>query len=439
MAPRLGKPSCAVPTAGPWAGKTVAIKDSIAVGGVPMTNGSRVSGRLRARGGCHGGDRHLGGRRDPGKIHQRGALLFRRQSHRRQRPGAKPHHPTRSSGGPPAAARYWWWWKRWTWRSAVIKADRCGRQRALCGVYGLKPTYGLVPYTGAFPLEMTLDHLGPLAASVRDVAALLEGTAGPDGLDPRQGGVEPAPYLPALTGSVRGMPIGRLVEGFRWPGVSEPDVDAAVEEACRAFSRRGAKVVEVSAPWHRDGPDIWAAIATEGAVPCMPWGNGLGSHWNGYYPRSLEAFFARAWRHGTNQLPPTVKRLLVVGGYLWREAHGQYCARAQNLARVLRQAYDGALAQCDLLVLPTLSMKATLLSSPEASVLEYLARASGTNQNLSPFTVTGRPAMNVPCAISSGLPVGMMLVGRWGDEATVLRAADAFERQVFKPPAPPRR
>src|SRR5205823_6769227 len=94
-----------------------------------------------------------------------------------------------------------------------------------CGVYGLKPTYGLVPYTGVFPIELTLDHTGPIARSAADVALLLEVIAGPDGLDPRQPpGLRTEAYTKRLTGDARGLRIGIVNEGFGWPN-SEPDVD----------------------------------------------------------------------------------------------------------------------------------------------------------------------------------------------------------------------
>lgn len=94
------------------------------------------------------------------------------------------------------------------------------------------------------------------------------------------------------------------------------------------------------------------------------------------------------------------------------------------------------LAEHDLLVMPTLPLKATPIPAPDAPLDEYVMRALEMIPNTAPFDVTGHPAMNVPCAMSDGLPVGMMLVGRHGDETTILRAADAFERKVFRPPGP---
>ena len=107
---------------------------------------------------------------------------------------------------------------------------------------------------------------------------------------------------------------------------------------------------------------------------------------------------------------------------------GHYYAKAQNLARVLRAAYDEAFKQVDLLVMPTTPMKATVIPAPNASRDEYVARALEMIQNTCPFDVTGNPAMNVPCGTSNGLPVGMMLVGRHWEDGTVLRVAHAYQQ-----------
>jgi amidase len=108
--------------------------------------------------------------------------------------------------------------------------------------------------------------------------------------------------------------------------------------------------------------------------------------------------------------------------------HGRYYAKAQNLARRLTAAYDDAFRDADLLVMPTLPMKATVIPAADASREEYTARALEMIPNTCPFDVSGHPAINVPCGTSDGLPIGMMLVGRTGEDATVLRAADAFQR-----------
>src|SRR5438309_69633 len=127
---------------------------------------------------------------------------------------------------------------------------------AWCGAYGLKPTYGLVPYTGVFPIELTLDHTGPIAANTADVALFLEAIAGEDGLDPRQKDVKVEAYTRALANDTEGLRIGIVTEGFGWPGLSEQDVDALVEASARRFSELGARVSTISIPLHRDGIHI---------------------------------------------------------------------------------------------------------------------------------------------------------------------------------------
>jgi amidase len=107
---------------------------------------------------------------------------------------------------------------------------------------------------------------------------------------------------------------------------------------------------------------------------------------------------------------------------------GRYYAKAQNLAPVLQAAYDAALNRVDLLLMPTLPLKATLIPAPDAGREEYVARALEMISNTCPFNVTGHPAVTVPAGTSAGLPVGMMLIGRHWEDGAVLRAADAFQK-----------
>src|SRR5690606_10376065 len=138
-------------------------------------------------------------------------------------------------------------------------------------IVGLKPTYGLVPYTGIFPIENTLDNTGPMTRTVADAALLLEVLAGPDGLDPRQANVQPKAtnYTAALADRDRKLRIAIVKEGFGWPGVSEADVDDAVRRAADTLAKLGAAVTEVSIPLHREGVHLWNAIALEGATAQM--------------------------------------------------------------------------------------------------------------------------------------------------------------------------
>jgi amidase len=343
-------------------------------------------------------------------------------------PVLNPHDHTRSAGGSSSGS------------AALVAAgevemaiggDQGGSIRmpsSWCGVYGLKATYGLVPYTGVFPIELTLDHTGPIAASVSDVALLLEAIAGEDGVDPRQRAVRVGEYRGSLNGDAQGLRIGIVTEGFGWPGLSEEDVDETVRRAAGVFGDLGAEVSEVSVPMHRDGIHIWNGIGVEGATELMVRGNSMGTNWKGHYSTSLLDAYGRGRVTRADDLSETVKLVMLTGEYMRESYHGRYYAKAQNLARKLTAAYDAALESVDLLVMPTLPMKATPLPPADAPREEVVARALEMIFNTCPFDVTGHTAMTVPCGLSEGLPVGLMLVGKRWDEETVLRAAHAFEQ-----------
>jgi len=157
-------------------------------------------------------------------------------------------------------------------------------------------------------------------------------------------------------------------------------------------------------------------------------GYSQGSNWKGYYQTSLLDVYARGLNTKADVLSDTVKLVILMGQYMRDVYHGKYYAKAQNLGRQLKQVYDEALQTYDVLVMPTTPMKATPLPSSDASREEKVSRALEMIVNTAPFDVTGHPAMNVPCGMSEGLPVGMMLVGRYGEDETVLRVAYAFEQ-----------
>ena len=155
-------------------------------------------------------------------------------------------------------------------------------------------------------------------------------------------------------------------------------------------------------------------------------GNSMGTNWKGHYTTGLQDVYARGWQTRADDLSETTKLVVLMGQYMQDRYHGRYYAKAQNLARTLTAAYDQALSEYDLLVMPTLPMKATVIPPADCSRQEYTDRALEMIPNTCPFDVTGHPAISVPCGTSDGLPIGMMLVGRTGDDATVLRAADAY-------------
>ena len=311
----------------------------------------------------------------------------------------------------------------------AIGGDQGGSIRmpsSYCGIYGLKPTWGLVPYTGVMPIELTLDHAGPMTATVADNALLLEVLAGPDGLDPRQGQAPSSlNYTEGLGKSIAGMRIGVLKEGFEAPN-AEPDVLAMVRKGAEQFARIGATVEDVSVPMHPAAMAIWSAIAHEGATAQMMLGNGFGFNWKGLYVTSLLDAHA-AWRQRADELSDTLKITMLAGYYVMQKYRGHYYAKAQNLARGLTAAYNNALARSDALLMPTTPIKATPLPAPGAPRAEVLQRGFEMLANCAPFDVSGHPALTMPCGLSDGLPGGLMLVGKQFDERTLYRLASAFE------------
>jgi amidase len=415
---------------GKLAGKKLAIKDNVCVAGIPMMNGTAVlegyvpdvdativtrildaGGEIVGKAVCE-------------------SLCLSCGSHTADTgPTQNPHRGGYSAGGSSSGC------------AALLAAgevdmaiggDQGGSIRmpsSFCGVFGLKPTYGLVPYTGIFPIELTLDHTGPMARSARDCALLLEVIAGLDGLDPRQPTqLNTEEYTRLLSGDARGLRVGIVREGFSWPGLSEPDVDAMVRDAAGRFAKTGATVREISIPLHRDGLHIWRPIAIEGTTMLMVRGNAMGTNWKGYYNTSLLDAYARGWRTRGSEFSESTKLTVLLGQFMQDYYHGRYYAKAQNLARTLKAAYDAALGECDVVVMPTTPMKATPIPPPDAPREEVIRRALEVLVNTCQFDATGHPAMNVPCGMSDGLPVGMMLVGRHWDDGTVLRAAHAFEQ-----------
>ncbi len=342
-------------------------------------------------------------------------------------PTLNPHSPEHlaggSSGGSAAALYY-------EDIDLTIGGDQGGSIRipaSWCGVVGLKPTHGLVPYTGIVGIDPTFDHAGPMGRTVADVALMLEVIAGKDPLDPRQGEVPVEPYTQALGQDLKGVRLGVLREGFGWER-SEPDVETAVRRAVQALQELGAEVQEVSVPAHREaGAIAWALIA-EGAAALM-YGNGVGYHWKGLYNESLASALGKFRKAQGNDLPPTVKLVLLVGSYLNERYHGRLYAKAQNQRRTLQAAYDRVLEQVDLLVMPTTPMKAHRYN-PKLDLRGLITHGWNMLGNTAPFDMTGHPSLSIPCAKSGGLPVGLMLTGRHFEEPLLFRVAHALEKQI---------
>jgi amidase len=408
-------------------GKTVALKDNIMLAGVPMMNGSAtmegympdidatVVERILDAGGTIIGKAHCEAFCLSGGSHTNAA--------------GPVHNPRRvgfSAGGSSSGS------------AAVVASgdadmalggDQGGSIRipsSYCGTYGMKPTHGLVPYTGIMPIEIYIDHTGPITRTVSDNALLLEVLAGPDEYDPRQHNVKTHPYASMIEGGINGMRIGIVTEGFQLPN-AETDVNAKVREATVRLKDLGAQVTEISIPMHLVGQAIWMPIGVEGLTQTMMWGDGYGISRGDLYVTSLMDFH-RGWRSRANELSETTKLLTMLGTYIHKYHGTRYYGKAMNLTRRLTAAYDKALSAHDLLLMPTTPIKATPLPEAGAPRERYIDCAFNMFANTAPADICHHPAMAIPCGMSDGLPVSMMLIGKHFDEPTIYRAAYAFEQ-----------
>ena len=422
------KTSIRTSATGKLAGRTVAVKDSIMVAGLPMGNGSGLLDGFIAPADATVVARVLDAGGEVTGTTNCEYLCLSGGSHTGH--GGETHNPHRhgyaaggsSSGSAVVLAK--------GEADLALGADQAGSIRApasFCGVVGLKPTYGLVPYTGVAPIEPFIDHVGPMSTTVADNALLLSVIAGADGYDSRQKRPPVADYLGALDGGLRGLRIGVLNEGFGQSG-GESDVDTTVRNAAADLAKLGAEVVDVSVAMHSIAPAFWTPIGMQGLTRTVLCGQGFGIGRDDWYPTSLMDHL-HAQRDRLDELPANIKMFTMAAEYV-RERYGQsYYGRAINGVRTLRAAYDAALDRVDVLLMPTTPHKAQPLPGADATVAEVCARATEMFTNTCPFDVTHHPALSVPCGFSDGLPVGLMLVGRHFDESTLYRAAHAYERR----------
>ncbi|MCV3271899.1 amidase [Roseobacter sinensis] len=417
---------------GKLSGKTVAIKDNVNVAGVTMENGSTILEGYVPETDATIVTRLLDAGAD---IHGKAVCEYycaSGGSHTSASgPVENPVVPGHNAGGSSSG-------------SAVLVAagivdmatggDQGGSIRipaSFCGVVGLKPTHGLVPYTGIFPVELTVDHAGPITRTVADSALMLEVMAGPDGLDPRQSGAPSQNYSAGLGQSPRGLKIGVVSEGFGHPG-GEAEVDARIRDVADRLASLGAHVEEVSMPLHAAGAAIWTPIFLEGATELMMRQNAYGTNMKGVFLESLLDKQSH-WKARANEMSETLKLGLLMGHYMSSRHKGRYYGKAQNLNRLLTAAYDDALSRFDVLLMPTTPMAATPLPGPDASRETIVERAFAMIPNTSPSCVTGHPSISVPAGTTDdGRPIGAMFVGRKLEETTLFRIAAAVEQLTFE-------
>lgn len=343
----------------------------------------------------------------------------------------------------------------------ALGADQGGSIRipaAYSGIYGLKPTHGLVPYTGATSLHPAIDHMGPMAASLRDTALLLSVIAGWDGLDPRATPETPRfppPEYAALldaaiakrrdagawtpTTAARGLRVGIVAQSFEAPQLSA-EVAGVVRAAAERFRTLGAEVVEeVSIPFHGAMSSALFSAVTRADMADVFLGGRTPDLLSWPLPHLRDAPAPDGeWYDKVNAGPSTVVNKLLSGAYI--SGHREkfpLSMRGKAVAHALelRAAYDAALERYDVLLTPANpTVGPPHLGAKGEGVMEKEEMALGNTWNTCPFNLTGHPVLVIPVgwgkvegAEGKRLPVGMQLVGKRYREEGVFIAAAAWE------------
>jgi len=287
---------------------------------------------------------------------------------------------------------------------ASVGTDTAGSVRipaSACGVIGLKPTFGKVSKFGAFPLSWSLDHIGPMAKTVKDAAILLEAISGYDEKDPTSVYTDQVPYSSLLNGDVKNMRIG-VNEDYFFHMV-DSGVEQLVRKAIQTFKELGATIVEV------DIPELRHSEYTELIT--------MASEASAIHHENLQK---RISEYGND-----VRILLELGELIPAVDY----LHAQQIRRHINQAFSRVYENVDILISPTLPFTASpigddlvTINGEEVGFLEHVIRLTG------PGNVTGLPAISVPCGLIDGLPAGLQLMGPAFKEETILNAAYALEK-----------
>jgi amidase len=419
-------------TSGLLAGKTVSFKDHVSVAGIPQVFSSQylegfipdvdatIVTRVLAAGGKVVGKHIMGG-----FMGDYGVPM-------------NPHNPARSPGGSSSGS------------GAALAAgevdisfggDQGGSIRApaaFCGVLGLKPTFGLVSHFAVgFAAEQSVDHVGPMARNVPDLAAALQAVAGYDDYDPRQrrGIPESIDTLSDLDAGARGLKIGILEEGFAEP--IEPGLAKGVMAAISTLKELGADVRKISVPEHAQIDAAYAALVFEGSRAIHDVGfYGVGA--KTYYPASVITAIDRMYRNHSDAMRPRAKVNTLIAELSRRNYNGGVYAKAHNVRPAYVAAFDRALAEVDVLVMPTVrNIAPRVEGAPITDRTEAIkANLRGnwmvlpTPYNTKPTNYTGHPALAVPCGKLDGMPISLQLVGNFLADPLLLRVAYAYQRAV---------
>jgi aspartyl-tRNA(Asn)/glutamyl-tRNA(Gln) amidotransferase subunit A len=317
--------------------------------------------------------------------------------------------------------------------AAAVSADLCTgalgsdtggsirQPAAMCGVVGLKPTYGRVSRYGLVAFASSLDQIGPLTKDVRDCAILMNVIAGHDPLDSTSASVPVPDHTGALTGSVQGLRVGiprqYFIEGM------DREVEGAVRESITVLEKMGARTVEIQLPHTSYAVATYYILATAEASSNLARYDGVRYGYRTAGARDLLKMYTETRQEGFG---PEIKRRIMLGTYVLSAGYyDAYYRKAQCVRTLVKRDFDEAFRSVDVIVTPTAPTAAFRIGEKTQDPLQmYLSDIFTISVNLA-----GIPAISIPCGFTSEkLPIGLQILGRPFDEATVLRTAHAFEQ-----------
>lgn len=293
---------------------------------------------------------------------------------------------------------------------------------SFCGVVGIKPTYGRVSRWGVIAYASSLDQVGAFTKDVRDSAIVMNIISGKDPLDSTSVDVEVPDYSSVLDGNVRGMKIAYPREYFQ-QGV-DAQIKDCVNKALKQFEEMGAIVEEVSLPHSEYALPAYYLVATAEASANLARFDGVRYGLRDFEAENVVEMFSKSRAAGFGD---EVKRRIMLGTYALSSGYyDAYYLKALKVRRLIADDFDKVFGRYDLIVSPTTPTTAFPLGENAGDPLtEYM------NDILTvPVNMAGLPGMSIPCGFREGLPVGMQLIGKAFDEATILKAAFAYEQNT---------
>jgi aspartyl-tRNA(Asn)/glutamyl-tRNA(Gln) amidotransferase subunit A len=289
---------------------------------------------------------------------------------------------------------------------------------AFCGLVALKPTYGRVSRYGLVAFASSLDQVGPFARDVRDCALISEVISGRDRRDATSADVPVGSYVAELGQEVRGLKVG-VVRSTLGEGC-EPGVVAAIEGAIASLRSIGCEIVDVELPTAQHAVSAYYILAPAECSSNLARFDGMR-----FGPRVEGEDLVSTYGKTRALFGREVQRRIMLGTYVLSAGYyDAFYAKAQKVRTLIARDYEAAFAACDVVLTPTSPSVAFKLGEKTASPLEmYMADVFTL-----PPSLAGLPAINLPCGLSGGLPVGMQLTGKAFAEGLLFRVASAFER-----------